>query len=75
MIKKIIDFFKNFCYNIYRKLEKMNRAKKLAKKALEWKKTDFVRSVIIDKVNKDKAKEKENYDKSTEISINEGKIK
>ena len=52
----------------------MNRAKKLAKKVLEWKETDFVRSVIIDKVNKDKAKEKENYDKSTETSINEGKI-
>ena len=53
----------------------MNRAKKLAKKALEWKETDFVRSVIIDKVNKDKAKEKENHDKSTETSIHEGKIK
>ena len=48
----------------------MNRIKKLAKKVLEWKETDFVRSVIIDK-----AKEKENYDKSTETSIDERKTK
>ena len=53
----------------------MNRAKKLAKKALEWKETDFIRSVIVDKVNKDKAKEKENYDKSTEISVDGRKTK
>ena len=53
----------------------MNKVKKIDKKGLEWKETDFIRSVIIDKVNKDKAKEKENYDKSTETSVDERKTK